>query len=106
MGEDEVLALASKLGLNSNVKLKSISLINKTHPSLEKALDETNLREINSWEILENKISNKCHRHEIIEASLLPIDNPEETPLEFEKGDHIFKHVNYFIKHPIRPMLI
>jgi hypothetical protein len=106
MEEDEVLALASKLGLNSNVELKSISLINKTHPSLEKALDETNLRDINSWEILENKISNKCHRHEIIEANLLPIDNHEETPLEFEKGDHIVEHVNYFIKHPIRPMLI
>jgi len=57
MEEDEVLALASKLGLNSNVELKSISLLNKTHPSLEKALDETNLRDINSWEILENKIN-------------------------------------------------
>ena len=92
MEEDEVLAVASKLGLNSNVELKSISLINKTHP-LEKALDETNLRDINSWAILENKISNKCHRHEIIEANLLPIDNHEETPLEFEKGDHIVEHV-------------
>ena len=94
------------LGLNSNVKLKLISLINKTHPSLEKALDETNLRDINSWEIQENKISNKCHRHEIIEANLLPIDNHEEAPLEFEMGDPIVEHVNYFIKHPIRPMLI
>jgi len=37
MEKDEVLALASKLGLNSNVKLKSISLINKTHPSLEES---------------------------------------------------------------------
>jgi len=106
MEEYEVLALASKLGLNSNVKLKSISLLNKTPPSLEKALNETNLRDINSWEILENKISNKCHRHEIIETNLLPIYNHEETPLEFEKGDHIVEHVNYFIKHPIRPMLI
>jgi len=35
MEEDEVLALASKLGLNSNVELKLISLINITHPSLE-----------------------------------------------------------------------
>jgi len=48
MEEDEVLALASKLGLNSNVELKSIYLINKTHPSLEKALVKTNLRDINS----------------------------------------------------------
>jgi len=43
MEEDEALALASKLCLNSNVKLISISLINKTHPSLEKALDELTL---------------------------------------------------------------
>jgi len=106
MEEDEVLALSSQLGLNSNVELKSISLINKTHPSLEKALEETNPRDINSWKILENKISNKCHRHEIIEANLLPIDNHEETPLEFKTGDHIVEHENYFIKHPIRPMLI
>jgi len=106
MEEDEVLALASKLGLNSNVKFISISLINKTHPSLEETLDETNLRDINPWEILENKISNIYHKHEIIETNLLPIDNHEETPLEFEKVDHIVDHVNYFIKHPIRPMLI
>jgi len=106
MEEDKVLALASKLGLNSNVELKSISLINKTHPNLEKDLDETNLRDINSWEILENKISNKCHRHEIIEENLFPIENHEETPLEFVKGDHIVEHVNYFIKHPIRLLLI
>jgi len=106
MEEDEVLALESKLGLNSNVELTSISLINITQPCLENALEETNLGDINSWEILENKISNKCHRHEIIDANLLHIDNHEETPLEFEKGDHIFEYVNYFIKHPIRPMLI
>ena len=37
MEEDEVLALASKLDLNLNVKLKSISLINITHPSLEES---------------------------------------------------------------------
>jgi len=48
MEEDEVLALASKLGLNSNVEPKSISLIKPTYPSLEKALDETNLWDINS----------------------------------------------------------
>jgi len=37
MEEYKVLALASKLGLNSNVELKSISLINITHPSLEES---------------------------------------------------------------------
>ena len=106
MEEDEVLALASKLGLNSNVELKSISLINITHPSLEESFRRDQLRDINSWEILENKMSNKCHRHEIIETNLLPIDNHEETSLEFEKGHHIVEHVKYFIKHPIRPILI
>jgi len=106
MEEDEALALASKLGQNSNVKLKLISLINKSHPSLDKALDETNLRDINLWDILENKISNKYHKQEIMETNLLPIDNHEETPLEFEKGDHIVEYVNYFIKQSIRPMLI
>jgi len=59
MEEDKTLELASKLSLNSNGELKSISLINITHPSLEKALEETNLGDINSWEILENKTSNK-----------------------------------------------
>jgi len=34
MEEDEVLALASKLGLNSNVELKSINI---THPSSEES---------------------------------------------------------------------
>jgi hypothetical protein len=42
MDKDEALLLGSKLGLESNGELKSISLINKTHPSLEEALDETN----------------------------------------------------------------
>ena len=41
-----------------------------------------------------------------MEANLLPIDNHKETPLEFEKGDHIVVDVNYFIKLHIRPMLI
>jgi hypothetical protein len=74
MEEDEALVLASKLGLDSNGELKSISVVNITHPSLEKALDETKLRDTNPWEILENKISNECHRHEIIETNLLPIN--------------------------------
>jgi hypothetical protein len=74
-----------------------------THPSLEKALDETNPRDINSWEILEDKTSNECHRHEIIETNLLPIDTHKETPIEFEKGDHVNEHGNYFINIPSNP---
>ena len=39
MDKDEVLWVESKLGLGPNDKLKSICLINMTHPSLEEALD-------------------------------------------------------------------
>jgi hypothetical protein len=103
MEEDEALVLASKLGLESNGELKSISVVNITHPSLEKALNETKLRDTDAWEILENKTSNECHRHEIIESNLLPIDIYEETPLEFEKGDHIDEHGSYFINTSSNP---
>jgi len=103
MEEDEALVLAFELGLDSNGELKSISLVNMTHPSLEKALDETNPRDINSWEILEDKTSNERHRHKIIETNLLPIDTRKETPMEFEKGDHINEHGNYFINIPSKP---
>jgi hypothetical protein len=41
-GQGEALWVESKLGLDPNSKLKSISLINMTHPSLEEALDKTN----------------------------------------------------------------
>ena len=44
MDKDEVLWVESKLGLDLNGELKSISLINITHPSLEEALDEINPR--------------------------------------------------------------
>ena len=42
MDKDEALWVESKLGLDSNSELKSISFINMTHPSLEEALDEIN----------------------------------------------------------------
>jgi len=38
MEEDEVLTLASKLGLNSNIKLKSISLIKQNSPKFKRKL--------------------------------------------------------------------
>ena len=42
MDKDEILWVESKLNLDPNGELKSISLINMTHPSLEEALDEIN----------------------------------------------------------------
>jgi hypothetical protein len=45
MDKDEALWLGSKLGLYPNGELESISLINMTLPSLEKALDEINPRD-------------------------------------------------------------
>jgi hypothetical protein len=45
--KDEALWVESKLGLDSNSELKSISLINMTHPSLKEALDEINPRDTN-----------------------------------------------------------
>ena len=49
MDKDEALWVESKFGLDPNGELKSISLINMTHPSLEEALDEINPRAINPW---------------------------------------------------------
>ena len=70
-------------------ELKSISLINMTHRSLEEALEKINPRVTNPWEILDNKTSNECHRHRMMEAMFPPIDIHEETPLEPEKKDDI-----------------
>ena len=74
MNKDEGLWIESKFGLDSNSELKSISLTNMTHPSLEEALDEINSRVTNPWEILDNKTSNECHRHGMMETMFLPID--------------------------------
>ena len=78
-------------------ELKSIPLINMTHPSLEEALDKINLRVTNPRETLDNKMSNECHRHEMIETMFLPIDIHEETTLEPKKEDDIDKHGSYFM---------
>ena len=97
MDKDEALWVESKLGLDPNGELKSISLINMTHPSLEEALDKINPRATNPWEILGNKTSNECHRHGMMETMFPPIDIHEETPLELEKEDGIDKHESYFM---------
>jgi hypothetical protein len=80
MDKDEALRLGSKLGLDPNGELKPISSINMTHPSLEEALDETNSRDSNPWEILDNKTSNECHGHGMMETNLLPIDINKKHP--------------------------
>ena len=79
-------------------ELKSISLISMTHPSLEEALDKINPRATNPWEILDNKTSNECHRHGMMEIMFSPIDIHEEIPLELEKEDGIDEHESYFMK--------
>jgi hypothetical protein len=92
MDKYEALWVESKLGLDSNNKLKSISLINMTHPSLEEALDEINPKITNPREILDNKMTNECHRHGMMEAILSPIDIHKESTLELEKEDYINEH--------------
>ena len=97
MDKDEALWVESKLGLDSNCELKSISFTNMTHPSLEEALDEINPRATNPWEILDNKTSKECHRHGMMETMFSPMDIHEESPLEFKKEDYIIKHGSHFI---------
>jgi hypothetical protein len=94
MDKDEALWLESKLGLDSNGEFNSIPFANMTHPSLEEALDKINLRVTNPWEILDNKMTNECHRHEMIETMFPSIDIHEETPFELEKEDAIDEHGN------------
>ena len=103
MDKDKALWVESKLGLDLKGELKSISLINMTHPSLEEALDEINPRATNPWEILDNKTSNECHRHGIMETMFRPIDIHEETPLELEKKDNINEHGSYFMNTSSNP---
>jgi hypothetical protein len=61
-------------------ELKSISLINMTHPSLEETLDKINLRVTNP--------SENFH---------------EESTLELEKEDDISEHRSYFLNTSSNP---
>jgi peptidyl-tRNA hydrolase len=63
MDKDEALWVESKLNLDPNGEFKSISLINMTHSSLEETLDKITLRVTNLRKILDNKMTNECHRH-------------------------------------------
>ena len=74
-----------------------------THPSSEEALDKINLRATNLWEILDNKMTNECHRHGMMETMFPPIDIHEETPLELEKEDYIDEQGSYFMKTSSNP---
>ena len=74
-----------------------------THPSLEEALDKINPRATNPWEILDNKTSNECHRHGMMETMFPPVDIHEETPLELEKEDEIDEHGSYFMNTSSNP---
>ena len=100
MDKGKALWVESKLGLDPNGELKSIFLINMTHPSLEEALDEINPRATNLQKILDNKTSNECHRHRMMEIMFPPINIHEKITLEPTKKDDINKHGSYFMSHP------
>ena len=68
-----------------------------THPSLEEAFDEITPRVTNPREILDNKMTNKCHRHGMMETMFLPMDIHGEYSLEFKKKDYIIEHGSHFI---------
>jgi len=70
---------------------------------MDEALDKINPRVTNPREILENKMTNECHRHGMIETMFLPIDIHVETTLEPEKEDIINKHGSYFINTSSNP---
>ena len=87
----------SKLNLDPNGELKSISLINMIHLSLEEALNEINPSVTDPWKILDNKTSNECYSIGMMETMFSPMDIHEETTLEPEKEDDINKHGSYFM---------
>ena len=70
---------------------------------MDEALDKINPRVTNPWEILDNKESNKCHRHRMMETMFLPMDIHEESTLELEKEDYIDKHISYFMNTSSNP---
>ena len=70
---------------------------------MDEALDKINLRVTNPREILDNKMTNECHRHGMMETMFPPIDIHEETPLELEKEDDIDEHGSYFMSTSSNP---
>ena len=76
MDRAKSLRVESNPSLDPNGELKSISLINMTHPSLEEALDKINPKVTNPSEIL---------------------DIHEESTMELEKEDDINEHGSHFM---------
>ena len=70
---------------------------------MDKVLDKINPRVTNLREILDNKMSNECHRHGMMETMFSPIDIHKEIPLEIEKEDFISEHGNYFMNTSSNP---
>jgi hypothetical protein len=70
---------------------------------MDEALDKIFPRVTNPWEILDNKTSNECYRHGMMETMLSPIDIHEESTLELEKEDYISEHGSYFINTSSNP---
>ena len=70
---------------------------------MAEVLDKINPRVTNLREILDNKMSNECHRHEMMETMFSPIDIHKETPLEIEKEDFISEHGSYFMNTSSNP---
>jgi hypothetical protein len=103
MDKDKALWVESKPGLDSNSEFNSIPFANMTHPSLEEALDKINPRATNPWEILDNKMTNECHWHGMIETVFPTIDIHEERPLEPEMEDDIDEHGSYFMNTSSNP---
>ena len=76
MDKDKDLRVEPKPDLDPKGELKSISLINMTHPNLKEALDKINPRVTNPRENL---------------------DIHEESTLELEREDDINEHGSYLI---------
>ena len=64
---------------------------------MDEALDKINPRITNPREILDNKMTNECNRHGMMETMFLPIDIHEETTLESKKEDDINKQGSHFM---------
>ena len=82
MHKSKTLRVESNPSLDPNGELKTISLINMTHPNLEEALDKNNSRVTNLGEIL---------------------DIHEESTMELEKEDDINEHGSRFMNTSSNP---
>ena len=70
---------------------------------MDEVLDKINPRVTNPREILDNKMSNECHRYGMMEIMFSPMDIHEESTLELEKEDYIDEHGSYFMNISSNP---